>query len=79
MAMFLTLDELSILALYQSESKKEVLARMRRIPPEEINAAILPCFVSALQKLGSMTEVEYHALDFADVLIMDEEGSDAGE
>lgn len=73
----LTIEELSIISLYQADTRKETLRNMFRAPVQEMDEAIRPMYLSARKKLNAMSEDDFQNLDFRDTLLMDEDEEDA--
>lgn len=69
----LTIEELSILALYQTETRLDTLRNMYQAPIQEMDDDVQTIFLSARKKLKAMSEEDYQKLDFRDALLIEED------
>lgn len=69
----LTLDELSIIALYRCEERQETEQTMYAVPVALLETDMQELFRNARRKVRQMTDEEFNALDFRDALIADED------
>jgi hypothetical protein len=69
----LTIEELSILALYRSETRLDTLRNMYQAPIQEMDDDVQTIFLSARKKLKTMSEEDYQKLDFRDTLLIEED------
>lgn len=70
----LTMDELSVIALYVGATKQETERNMYSVSVAKIDDPdVKELFFNARRKLRSMSEEEYDQLDFNDALIADDE------
>lgn len=70
----LTMDELSVIALYIGETKKETEENMYNVSVARIDDSDMKeLFLRARRKLRTMSNEEYDQLDFNRALIADED------
>ena len=69
----LTIEELSILALYQTETRLDTLRNMYQAPIQEMDDDVQTIILSARKKLKAMSEEDYQKLDFRDTLLIEED------
>lgn len=74
--MEITLEELSVIALYRQGDRSATLSEMKSVPVTLISPELQELFRTARRKVKEMTDEEFSALDFRDALIAEDEDGD---
>lgn len=74
--MEVTLEELSVIALYRQGDRSDTLSEMQSVPVHLISPELQELFRTARRKVKEMTDEEFSALDFRDALIAEDEDGD---
>lgn len=69
--MAVTMEELSMIALYRQGSRSDTQNVMYAVPVTLISPELQEMFRSARRKVREMSDEEFDALDFRDALIAD--------
>jgi hypothetical protein len=70
--MILTLDELSIVALYREQNRQQTLKNLYAVPISMVEPDLQELFRSTKSKLHGMTDEEFDALDFQNALLAED-------
>lgn len=77
--MAVTMEELSMIALYRQGSRSDTQTVMYAVPVTLISPELQEMFRSARRKVREMSDEEFDALDFRDALIADTDADEDGD